>query len=750
MWYEIINLATKTSLILQIIIAITSVLTHDCALAASKEGDSLDLTLKEGRGKDNKRLGTAPGSISKARKPIGKSIETGGPARDRFSDGSKEKKRAAKALLGKYDLPDIKVLAHRPVTASSDRVVRARDFILFPRQTASDLMLMVPQLHISQHSGGGKGHQIFLRGFDAEHGEDVALFLEGVPLNEPSHVHGIGYTDLHFLIPETVARMVVLKGPYEPSHGDFSTAGTVNFIIKDRVDKPYISFKGGSFHTFEKTLVFSPKVKGMDFLFAFQAYFTKGFTDHADWKAFKGLAKLTRRFSKGKLSLLWTGYGSDWYAPDTVPEAAVRAGKVDFYGGMDATDGGASQRQHFSLHYSLKTRDQKLDARAYLYRRRTVVYSNYTYFLRFNDKGDQTEQGDKRWVYGAQVEWASNRKVGSSLFAFRIGGGFRGDDIRLELWRTQSRKRWDPAALYDLQVHNFNVFARLEWIPLKWFRAVLGGRFDYFLFEAAGRQDRQLPSGAIEDDALAIQGVRGKEVVSPKLSLIFSPMAIFNVFINYGTGFHSPDARDPVNNPGLSIPRDHALELGFRLKAARRIDIAGSGWMVYQEDEQFFDPLLGRSVGLGSSIRVGGELELRARILPWLYGYLDFSYTNARLTASGDPVVSSPRLLLRTGFTLRHPSGFKACLRFRVVGPRPLAEGQLSESAYLLDLLAEYTWRFITVGFNIENLLFLKWKDAQYFYVSQYDPNAAIAPKPGMHFTAGTPFALKAHLKLTF
>jgi outer membrane cobalamin receptor len=102
-----------------------------------------------------------------------------------------------------------------------------------PVASSQDLLRKVPGLFIGQHAGGGKAEQIFLRGFDADHGTDVAISVDGMPVNMVSHAHGQGYADLHFVIPETVESIDFDKGSYFADKGDFATAGFVAFKTRD-------------------------------------------------------------------------------------------------------------------------------------------------------------------------------------------------------------------------------------------------------------------------------------------------------------------------------------------------------------------------------------------------------------------------------------------------------------------------------------------------------------------------------------
>src|SRR5207237_643362 len=104
------------------------------------------------------------------------------------------------------------------------------------RTQPSDVLRQIPGLVVSQHAGGGKSDQYFIRGFDADHGTDIAIFADGVPVNLVSHGHGQGYADTHWLIPETIESVDMHKGPYAARYGDFATAGALELKTIDNID----------------------------------------------------------------------------------------------------------------------------------------------------------------------------------------------------------------------------------------------------------------------------------------------------------------------------------------------------------------------------------------------------------------------------------------------------------------------------------------------------------------------------------
>ena len=124
------------------------------------------------------------------------------------------------------------------------------DLELRPMRSSQDVLRTIPGLFTAQHAGGGKAEQIYLRGFDIDHGTDIRVTVDGMPVNMVSHAHGQGYADLHFLIPELIDNVDFNKGPYYAQQGDFTTAGYANFNTRNALDRSSLKFEAGLFDTY--------------------------------------------------------------------------------------------------------------------------------------------------------------------------------------------------------------------------------------------------------------------------------------------------------------------------------------------------------------------------------------------------------------------------------------------------------------------------------------------------------------------
>jgi len=273
------------------------------------------------------------------------------------------------------------VEAPAPTSAASAETVRDRDLVLRPHATPEDILRVVPGLVIAQHQGGGKADQLFLSGFDADHGTDVALFIDGMPINMPSHGHGQGFADLHFLIPETIDRIDVTKGPYFPEYGNFGTAGAVNLRTRRSFAQSSVSAEYGRFDTYRLLGIASPKLsEGLPWLAAEIAGTNGPFHSPEQLQRYNIFAKETLALNGNTvLSVLASAYGSAWSASGQIPLRAVEAGLLPRFGSIDPTEGGQTQRQMIIATLEQQGGQDSASISAYLVRYRLRLFSDFTF-----------------------------------------------------------------------------------------------------------------------------------------------------------------------------------------------------------------------------------------------------------------------------------------------------------------------------------------------------------------------------------
>jgi outer membrane receptor protein involved in Fe transport len=455
----------------------------------------------------------------------------------------------------------------------------------------------------------------------------------------------------------------------------------------------------------------------------------------------------------------------------------VAAGKVDFFGSLDPSEGGVSSRDNVYVTYRLRPdKDSELVALAYLSHYDFTLYSNFTFFARDPVNGDEIEQRDSRTLTGARTSYRWLRQWKGVLFDTMIGGDARADRITNGLHRVRRRERLDKVVDADVSESSLGAYAKEEVQVARGLRLVGGLRVDHFTFRVDDHLEDLTQQGA------ATSGAAGASRISPKAAVIVSPHASTDLFANLGYGFHSNDARGVVRTQDRVTPLTRTLgyELGVRTRLLdRRLELAGALWGIDVDSETVWVGDEGTTEAAAATRRLGAELEARAELLPWLLADLDVTWSDARFrenAGNGQAVALAPRLTVSGGLAATHRSGLRAGLRGLHIAKRPATEDGFlqAEATTLLDLFAAYRWRSFELSLTVENLLDRRTKAAQFATTTRLADEAPTTapPPPGacpsgtraatdqasgnfqgcqdVSFSPGNPFGLQAMLTYYF
>lgn len=617
-------------------------------------------------------------------------------------------------------LQEVTVTERRPTTAASSETVRARDYELRPHTTTQEILNNLPGLVASQHAGGGKAMQYFLRGFDNDHGTDIALFIDGVPVNMVSHAHGQGYADLNFLIPEVVDRVEFSKGPYFAQWGDLANSGAVNFITKENASENSLQALGGSFNTMRYAAVLSPKLGPVQSLLASEVYFSDGpFKNHENYRRYNLFGKFTvTPTPESKLTLWASAHDGDWDASGQIPLREVSARRLKRFGSIDPSEGGQSDRQNINLVYTYTPNAQESwFVQVYGSRYKLRLFSNFTFFTGDTKRSDGINQDDSRVMYGGRIHYDRLWSLATLPTKTTIGFETRNDDADVGLFHQQRRQRFAPTTKVNIKERSFSGYLQQEFFFNEWARLQLGLRGDLFFFDVNNR----LPASAT--DAIRIRGNTIDGIVNPKASLILSPFVNKNTlwcntefFLNFGMGYHSNDARDAVQRGSTPLSRSTGGELGIRTNLWERLDLAASLWLLDLNSELVFVGDEGVTEASGPTRRWGVDFEARYQIFPWLFADADLTYADPRFrTGKARAVPLAPTLLMNSGLTAQFANGFSGALRLRYLDDRPAIEDRsLTARGYLLlDLIMKYRWRNVEASLQVLNLTNSDWRQTQ-------------------------------------
>ncbi|MDX1686026.1 MAG: TonB-dependent receptor plug domain-containing protein, partial [Saprospiraceae bacterium] len=361
-----------------------------------------------------------------------------------------------------------------------------------PVQSSQEVLRKVPGLFIGQHAGGGKAEQIFLRGFDIDHGTDISISVDGLPVNMVSHAHGQGYSDLHFLIPEVIRGVDFAKGPYYAEHGNFTTAGYVDFHTLDRLGESSVGLEIGRFNTLRTKAMFDViDQKDRNAYIASEFISSDGpFESSQNFNRMNIMGKFTTRYENNdQLALTISRFQSKWDASGQIPVRAVESGLISRFGAIDDTEGGQTSRSNILIEHTKEISPSSfVKSRAYYSHYDFELFSNFTFFLKDEENGDQIRQFEDRNIYGLNTTFFKNLALASGNLEIQLGGGFRYDDVNdNELAHTVNRRTTiEQLALGDVDETNIDLFANVEFEIGRWMINP-GLRLDAFKFDYVDR-----------------------------------------------------------------------------------------------------------------------------------------------------------------------------------------------------------------------------------------------------------------------
>jgi TonB dependent receptor/Carboxypeptidase regulatory-like domain/TonB-dependent Receptor Plug Domain len=626
-----------------------------------------------------------------------------------------------------------------------------------PILRSGEILETIPGMIITQHAGGGKANQYFLRGFNLDHGTDFAIFLDGMPLNLPSHAHGEGYADMNTVIPEFVDRLNYEKGPYYADVGNYGSVGSAHLEFFKTLPKNFFIVEGGMYGFGRVVFGVSQKLGSGTLLYGGEAYHEDGPWTHPDnYYKFNGIMTYSQGGETNGFSLTARAYHGNWHSSDQIPVNAVPL--VGFFGALNPTDGGNSQRYSVQGEWHRQNASSATQIMAYGFYYDLDLFSDFTYFLTDPVRGDQFEQKDRRWVAGLDAQhtifgqWFG-RKV-QNTFGLQV----RNDWINNGLYQTEDRTRVDkndvssgtvlPAITQadrftDTQV-GFYAENTIQWAQK--FRSVVALRGDLQYFDVTSLVTP------------ANTGTASKFLPSPKASLIFGPWFKTEFYAQGGFSFHSNDGRgatqtvQPISAdnpfPDTPVARIPALvptkgaEIGIRTLAVRNLQSTFSLWYLHSASELQQDGDTGSTVASRQpSNRYGVEWANYYSPLEHVTFDFDLADSVARFTtideedaapgsAGGTRVPEAVQWVISSGVTLHDFKGFSASSRLRFFGPRDLTSDGIYRSSATLLLNAEVgyqinkTWR---ISADFLNLLNRRDHDIDYAYLSQITPTAAPA-----------------------
>lgn len=642
--------------------------------------------------------------------------------------------------------------------------IKMSEMNLRPVNNSQDLLRLVPGLFIAQHQGGGKAEQIFIRGFDCDHGTDINISVDNMPVNMTSHAHGQGFADAHFIIPESIQQLDYGKGPYEADKGNFYTGGYIAFKTKNSLDNNFASAEGGTYNYLRTATGFNllNSKKGnsrhSDAYVIGEYVYNRGYFDAPqDLNRFSITGKYTNYISDNKqLSATISGFNTFWNASGQLPERAVNSGLVGMYGELDK-EGGATSRYNLNVAYDQKIDDNNhFKSNLYLTQYNFLLYSNFTFFANDPVNGDQIRQAENRKMAGYNAEYTNNTSRGVVNFKTQVGVGIRYDDVNnSELSSTVGKTvLLNRISLGDINDLNLSGYAS-EKIQL-WRNLTfnLGVRYDVFVQQYTNKLPLDEPQATAETYRL-----------SPKAGVCYKITDDIKAYYSYGTGLHSNDSRTIHLNQQLGgsvyvgniVPQAFGHDLGIEYILGSKLLLSAAIWRLDLQQEFGYSGDAAVVDTSGRSRRQGIDFSTRYVPFKRLSLYLDVNFAQGRFLDQPDGenyIALAPAITSTGGAKYNITKNIAAGLHYRHLGDRPANDdNSLVATGYtIFDAAMTYSRPNADYSIQVQNLFNTQWREAQFETETRLRTEVAsgMPAQTDICFTPGTPLFFKVGATFKF
>ena len=670
--------------------------------------------------------------------------------------------------------PVLLVRATEPPRSATQYTLPIQGLGRIARVSGPDLLTLVPGVQLANESTEGDAHEVSLRGFAGDNGQDIAFSLDRVPLNDESNPRTQGYADLYFIIPELVDRLTVTEGNADPRAGNFALAGAVDFhlALHDRGAQVRASY--GTYGFARLTGLLGPAGTGSDTFVGIDLVHSDGFGAMRRFDRASGLAQWSTDLGHGvQLRLFGALYATRWDAPGPLRDDDYRAGRVDFFGTAPNVpfQGGVSMRGLFAATLEMRRAYERSTLQAFAGLRNLTQRENATGYLEHPDEGDLSLRRYGAITLGARGDYHRTFMVGRLAQEGEIGWVLRHDRVHGQIDALDARTaaplamHGDEDSATDAAITQVGAYLEARVRPFR--RLTLRGaaRFDLFAYDIDGTTyDDTGATARSPRTALATR-------LGPKASIDVDLGRGFAAVVSFGTGYRTPSALAIGANERVELVRSTSEEAGIQwspsssLLGGARVSASLALFHVLVDNDAIFDPLSGDEVPIGSTHRYGGTFWFRTRPLDWLDVNASVAYTRSSVESdaldgilpAGSSIPYLPSLVARLDAAAERqvarwrawPVRIRGGLGASVRGPRDLVQSGTSPAVLLLD--ASTGVRVGPIGFDVSgrNLLDVRWAETEFEYASNFDPGASPSPTPIRHFTAGAPFTMFATVSLS-
>lgn len=674
---------------------------------------------------------------------------------------------------------------------ASDYQIHIGELRAIPRSNASDFLKLAPGILLTNEGGDGHAEQVFLRGFDAKEGQDVEFSVGGVPINESGNLHGNGYADTHFIIPELVEGLRVLEGPFDPRQGNFAVAGSADYELG--LDRRGVTIKGtlGSFGTHRLLLLWGPEGGTKGTFGGVEIYHTDGFgQNRSAWRG-SGIGQYEGRFgTRGHYRITGQGYSSDYHSAGVIREDDYQAGKIGFYDTYDAHQGGASSRFSVAGEVEDEVNDTNYRLLTYAVARNMSIRENFTGYLLDTQEPQQTLHSQRGDLIDLSVDSMTFGSKGSAKTPFyllgleqslELGYSLRYDSVSNLQQRVETATNHPYHTEADIGAHlaDLGAYVDLAINPIRFVHLRGGVRVDAFTYDVNDRcavasvahPSKTDPPG--DQSCLSQQdfgnyrepnqhSTTASGVVLPRATVLLGTYRGFQLSGSYGRGVRSIDPSyitQDVNTPFASI---NAYEGGVSYaRSFEQISVVARStfFQTHVDRDLVFSQTAGRNILANGTTRTGWVGALR------LFGGMFDQSLNVTLVRSTFDdthllIPYVPDLVVRSDTALfgelplkwrRSPVRWVFGSGISYVGHRALPYGERSDTVFTVDTSGTLRWQQFELGLNVTNLLDSHYRLGEYNFPSSFSTVQGTSPTlvPARHFTAGAPRAIFISFAIT-
>jgi iron complex outermembrane recepter protein len=646
-----------------------------------------------------------------------------------------------------------------------------------PHADAAELLKGAPGLVVARIEGDAVGHRLMLRGFDADHGQDIELTVDGVPVNQPSHIHGQGYADLGFVIPETVRSLRVVEGVYDPGQGDFAVAGSADFELGVERRGTLLATSYGAFDTFRELALWAPEGQPDETFAAVSLRKTRGFGQNRAATSGALVAQGALGSRKLRLVLHGSAYAARARTANVLRRDDIESGRVDFYDVYPLPTAEAQHGTSLRAQLGAKLRYRSDDGAngelsLFVLFNDFRLLANYTGFSERSQiepawagRGDLLEQLNTTRTLGLRARHRTARYAPTSWAhgTLELGLSGRLDQIAQaqNLVQAPLNTTWDNRVSADVTAADLGLYLDLDLSLTRFVRLKGGVRADLLAYRIDDALQNFIPNYRTQTYLPGYRRSASGIAAGPRVVLEVTPWAPLVLSAAYGEGYRSPQVLLLDEGEPAPFTKVRSADVGARYAVGELAQLRASAYYTHLGQDVVFEPSEGRVEPAGPSTRLGAVVYAELRPLSWLRGAASFTYVRATLddppprTAEdpsppfepGQRLAYVPPVVLRIDASAEHAltelrgqtlSG-RAGLGLTYWSPRPLPYSQQTAAVSLLDATLALSYRVFQLEASVFNLVDARYAAMELSAASNWDPEATPSRLPARHVMAGAP-----------